>query len=131
MDLMKKFGTDPKASLEGVWCPLGDDAEFKIARLNNSVYREYMAARAREYKREPTDAESKTLLNEALAEAVLLGWRGEIVINGEPLEEYSKPAAVKLLSNPYLPDFKEWVLSRAGDMKTFRMEALEDDLGNS
>ena len=132
MDLEKQFATDKTLELEGVWQEIGEDAGIRLARIGNPRYTRVLRAKIRGKERQlqlrtlPDDVTDR-LYCEALAEAVLLDWRG-FTRDGEALP-YSREAAVDVLLR--LKDFRDLVVSLAEGMELFQREADEDAEKNS
>ena len=62
---------------------------------------------------------------ECAARALLLGWRGDLLWNGEPLE-YSVENAKTMLA---VKDFRRWVFERAEDIDRFKAVPKDADTG--
>lgn len=136
------YRTDPKLEEEGVWLKFGEDAELLIARWNNPKARESIVRHAKNLATSDDDAvslEKKLLSNDSstlqllanvLADAIFLGWRGNMTLNGEPLE-YSRDQCYELMVDPYLRDLREIVLSSAMTREAFLLRQEEELVGNS
>lgn len=123
MDL-KTFRTDKEKEHDGTWVDLGDGvARLKIARMNNTRYREAQQRKLQRYK---MAARSKVvpddvwegILNELIAETILVDWEG-ITMDGDSYP-YSIDHAKQALTD--LKDFREMVLGFADDIANFKEE---------
>lgn len=128
MDL-NTFKTDVKKSDEGVWCPVDTTTDIKIARYGNRTFQRALKRVMKPHKvmidRGTLDDDmADKLLVEAMAEGILIDWRG-MTENGAPLE-YTKSEAIKVLLNKELRDFRELVVSLSQDMQLFRDEEIEE-----
>jgi hypothetical protein len=128
MDI-RKYRTDVKAELEGVWLPVGD-AKFLIARHNNARYqaawrrhmRPHWDAGTETFKQLPAD-EAIRITCDTLAETILLGWEG-VTEGGEPVP-YSKEKALEYLMDPAMHDFRELIVEASQDQARYRDRQLE------
>ena len=128
LDLGEKFGTNPKAEIEGVWQELGGGAAVKVARLGNKE-----AAKA--YKKIPKHIRNMVdegTMEGTAAEAFLAGylsanilkdWRG-LMDNDEPLPSYSNDHGKKFMLK--YRRFRERIWELAADDDLFNVEAEED-----
>ena len=99
--------------------------KITIARDTNTKYRAAFRRLSRPYKDELEngtldEATSESILNEAAAEGLLVGWDSSTVPGGTP---YSKEAAMSVLAED--PDLRNFVMKFAGDITNF----LDDDAG--
>ena len=130
IDIFKDFATDTKAEEAGIWVPYAGDVEFLIARTGNKKYsrvflKEYNAAKRILDAKGPTaEAKAEELNVSTLAQAILLGWKGDLKFQGEALE-YSVANAKRLLA---VKDFARWVVTQAEDMSMFKLEKDEADV---
>ncbi len=127
MDL-SDFKTDVTASEDGVWIDIDSDASVKVARANNKKFRKRLQQLTAPYKRlieqdKISDDKLDELLVIALAECVLLDWRG-LSVNGENIE-YSRENAIKILSDPAYVDFRDYIVSLSQDADVFREKEIE------
>lgn len=125
--------TDAARETEGVWVEFGDGAEVLVARAGNSRH-EALARKLRKPHEVrfrngnlPPDLEL-ALGIEAMAQTILLDWRGFEDDAGQPVP-YSTEAARQKLAE--LRDFREAVSLIASDMELYRTERMEEaaDLG--
>lgn len=132
MDI-KKFATNLTLEDEGVWVQLDSETKLKIARSGNKRYRGALARLTAPHKvalrsGKVSDEVADAILVEALAEAVLLDWEG-MFEGGKPLP-YSKEEAKRLLADPSLKDFRDFVVEFANDMENYRVQELEESKAN-
>lgn len=128
MDL-NTFKTNVVKSDEGVWCPVDATTDIKIARYGNRTFQRALKRVMKPHKvmidRGTLDDDTADrLLVEALAEGILIDWKG-MTQAGKPLE-YTHAEAVKVLMNKELRDFRELVVSLSQDMQMFRDEDIDD-----
>ena len=128
LDLGDKFGTNPKAEIEGVWQELGGGAAVKVARLGNKeaakAYRKIPKAvrnMVDEGTMEGTQAES--FLAGYLAENILKDWRG-LAVEGVDLPSYSAVEGKKFMLR--FRRFRERIWELSADDDLFNVEAEED-----
>jgi len=119
---------DPEKEEQGVWQPFGEDGELLVARMFsdkwNAVYRRLARPHGRRLQRDP-DVQRR-VMEEAMAECVLLGWKN-LRVGGKEIK-YTKDAARDLLQR--FPALKTAVLDIAQDDAVFRAETEEEHLGN-
>lgn len=128
-----KFKTDLNRELDGVWVDIGKEARLKIARIGNPAYKETFRRLAKPYQRQIrtgtlSDEVAERILAQSLAESVLLDWEG-LEENGKPLP-YSKKAALDLLTNPQLKDFRDLVAELANESELFHQQDVDEAEGN-
>lgn len=135
-DLYKMFETDKNLETEGIWYSFDKDTKFLLARAGGSNIRfaKILENKTRPYRRQidngTIDTEfGNSLLIEAFAEAVILGWTGVKAKgkNGKEMK-YSVENAVKLLTD--LPDLFAELREEAARAANFRNEEIEEDVGN-
>lgn len=136
MELYKQFETDTVAEVEGVWVDLGDGGSVKVARLNNPNHKKALDHLRKPYKnmlrtgRGLPDDVAEKISSQAMAEAILLDWKGLKGRDGKEVA-YSPEKALELLMDPALKDFRDNVAYLAMEQETFRKEALETAAKNS
>ncbi len=113
-----------EARAKGVWLPY-DGAEFLVAYAESTAYKR--AVNKARLKRSPAEIRRKPELleqiaAEAMAEAVLLDWRG--VKNGE--EDFPCTPANKLTLLA-IPEFRDWLATQCNDANNFKSEAIASD----
>lgn len=127
MDLEKEFGVDAEKAEEGVWIPIGDDgAELLIAAMPNAKYDAFMEPHFRRYRRLGREVPEE-IYEEAVARAVLLGWKN-LKLKGQELKSTEEERRRALKEYPY---FKRLVLNLAMDQANFRKEEREKEEKNS
>jgi len=140
MDVLNKFGTDPELEEGGVWITAARDPDqpdaplqVRIARLGNPKYRKAYQRLIEQFRVDRTEASDADVIREvvsrACAEAVLLDWRN-MELDGEPIE-YNVENAYRILADPRLNDFRDWVVAQASSMERFRAQRVSDDAGKS
>jgi hypothetical protein len=123
MDLKKTFATDKQKETGGVWVSLGEGAEVLVARATNPKYRAALAKFQKQFcgmKPDPQSSEFEKAVTYAMAEAVLLDWKG-IAVGGENLE-YSFDNAVSVLMD--YPDFREAISRISLDVDYYRPDEI-------
>jgi len=132
-NLHRNYATDSDKEENGSWKNFDGGIRLKIRRLNSqaslNARREAekpYASQLRE-KNPPNDILEKVLIAQ-LAFGVIADWEG---IEGDegPLP-YSGETAFELLSDESLKDFRGEVLSVALNKDAFRLEEVEDAVGN-
>lgn len=132
MDIEKKFAVDPVREKDGVWFDIGDDAHVKIAAMNNPNWQRVMRAKFKGKERQIQlktlpDAVAEKLYIEAIAETILLDWKG-FTSNGQPLA-YSREAVVDVLTRH--KRLRDMVVGLSEDFEAFKISADEDAEKNS
>ena len=128
-DIRKLYATNVNKETEGAWSQdLGDGMRLKVARLKNPNFRKLYQRLTKPYERQIRnrtldDATENSILAQCLAKTVLLGWE-KLVLDGEELP-YSTDAALKILKDDGLADFRDLVVDLASDAELFREESLE------
>lgn len=133
MDL-KNMRTDIDKAERGVWYPVDSETKILVARYGNKAFQEELKRLTAPYKlaiqKNQLDTDTKERLSiEAIAKHILLGWEG-MKTNGTPLP-YSIEAAIEILSDPTLNEFRELVLEVSTDAELYRAEAVDDMVGKS
>jgi hypothetical protein len=132
IDLFAEFATNANAEEAGAWVPYSGDIEFLIARSNNPTYARKLTKlfdRNRQLlntKGKAAEEKAEQITIEVMAEAILLGWKGNFTWKGAPLP-YSKENAKTVLA---LKDFRRWVQEKAEDFERFKLVQDEADAGN-
>ncbi len=123
---IENLETNLKLEEEGVWRPIGEGAEIKVARLGNAAYlkllrTKYKANRAvLDMEDDLAQTMGEKIAIEVYARTILKDWRG-IGSKGVPIE-YSVENAEKLLG---IKDFREKVKAYAETMELFQDKAEE------
>lgn len=110
----------------GTWAEY-NGGEFLIAhagslRFQRALSRLQKPHRRKMEKGEMDPADSRKLLIQALAEAILLDWKGVKNSAGEDVA-YSVKSAITALTND--PAFREFVMEFSAEMENFRKEEAE------
>lgn len=121
------FATDLDLEEKGVWVEIGDGGSLLIARIGNPKYNEHVRRTAKPYKRQVRQGTmdeklSAKLLNESMANTILLDWKGIEDDKGKPIK-YTVEAAGQLLND--LKDFRALVFELATEQQTFRRQEME------
>ncbi len=102
MDIYSTFATDEKSEIEGRWFPMGPKGKVLVARTGNPRYLKVLRQLMQDSQvdHEDTSQENEdlvtSLLVDAMAQTVLLGWKG-LEYQKKPLE-YSHANAKTLLT---------------------------------
>lgn len=124
MDISKRYVTSEAAEIEGIWRNLEEAGEVRVARLGNTRYQQAYQRLERNKGTVDgtvlTEAEQTELVVEAMAEAVLVDWRG-IEWEGEPMPYSLENAKVVLR----VKDFRRVVLELSRDWEQYRKARLE------
>jgi hypothetical protein len=118
--------TEPTLEKEGVWKKY-DDAEFRIAGVNSPAYQRALRRHgsgitSSKLKNDP--AAQDKLLIEAMADAILQDWKGNVKMNGKQLP-VTRENKIILLS---IPVFRNWVAEQMQEIENFQAEkAAEED----
>lgn len=132
MDLME-YASNPATEIAGVEISIDDDTTITVAAYGNRKFRA-MRNRLLEPLQNSagragiTTDQADKVLEKCIAKCILLGWSG-LKIQGEDFP-YSTENCLKLLSDPRFKSFKELVMGHAADGEHFKLERLEEDLGN-
>lgn len=133
MDLME-IAVDPRRELEGAEVyPWNDKTMLLVARYNNAPFRalqnKLMNPLVQAAGKEGISVEqAAVVLGKCMAKTILLGWSG-LFIDGKEVE-YTPNKCQEILLDPRFIDFKEAVMREAQDLDHYRLQSLEDDLGN-
>lgn len=125
MDIFALYATNEKAEEEGRYFDLGD-ASFLIARANNTRFDRMMTKEMEAHKhtldlKGSEDADtaretcSKGIMIRVMSKSVLLGWKGNVQFQGQPLP-FNSDNAAKLLG---VKDFQNWVHSKSRDFNNY------------
>ncbi len=127
MSLSKAYGTDKKLEQEGVWFDYGDAGQWKLARAGGANQR-FNRVKERVLKpmrrRIQSGNISEDMLSKSMvkiyAEAVVLDWRGVVLVEGaEPLE-YTRDNVMQVLTD--YPDLFNDIMSDALERAPFAEE---------
>ena len=128
LDLGEKYGSNPKAEIDGVWQELGGGAAIKVARLGNKeAQRAYkkMPKAVRNMVDEGTmdGTQAESFLAGYLADNILKDWRG-LADGGKDLPDYTTEEGKKFMLR--FRRFRERVWELAADDDLFNVEAEQD-----
>lgn len=101
------------------------DAEFLVASGNNPAYlralRRHTQGIPQAKLNDPKIIDP--LISKAMAETILLDWRGEVTMSGQKLEP--TPENKLMLCN--VRPFRDWLAGQANDFSNFQVEAEETE----
>lgn len=118
---------DPAVGEQGVWVPCFNGSQLKLAYSEARKYKSALAKLARQHRLEldDTNEESYEIIQHitatALAEHVLLDWKG-IIINNEEVP-YTKELGREVLRR--YPKLRDFVTEKAAEPATFREGLIE------
>lgn len=124
-----KFKTNQSLEVEGVWVDIGEGAQVKVARIGNTAYQKYIERAYKPYRKMqrtgtvPEDLQRR-IFTDALANTILLDWKGFTDDNDQPIP-YSVDAAVKHLGE--YKDFRELIVEISTEAETFRDEEIAEE----
>jgi hypothetical protein len=130
-----ELATDPDKDVKGTWIEYPDHsngnkpAAFLIASTSSKEYRKAINAEVRKrfHRNWLNDIEGRDEAEiQAMAKAVLLGWRGDVYLEraGE-ITPFSREAAIKALR---IPAFKTWVETEAANLENFQNQEKAADV---
>jgi hypothetical protein len=127
---LSKYAQNLTAAKDGVEIDLGEGLFIRVARSNNEKYNDYLKKALKPYERQLRmkqlpDATFEKIYNQAIAETVILGWKGLEDADGKDIP-YSKEKVVELLADPVYSDFKELLLGLASEQAVFAAESVAD-----
>lgn len=127
-DLSDSFGSNPKASIDGVWVQLGGGASVKVARLGNKAakkaYRKIPKASRNAFEEGTVDENTgEQFICMFLAQHILKDWKG-FADKGVSLGDYDEMKGKKFLMK--YRRFRERIWELAGDEDLFNVESEED-----
>lgn len=129
---LSDFKSDKRKVNGGVWVQIGDGAEILVARLQNEAHRSLvnrLMSPHRHFEQRGQEVPAdilKAIGLQAMAQTVLLGWRGIIDDDGTEIP-YSAEEAMKALE---IDDFSEMVIINAGNRKLFRSDTQDGNEKN-
>jgi len=126
-DIGKSYRTDKQAEIEGVWVPLNDGIEVRVARIGSAPYLKIWEREVRPYRAQMdrgllSDEKQTEILIKVMSEAVLLDWKNIEYPSGKKFP-YSPANASTLLTE--LPDFRADIVFLANQQATYRAEEIE------
>lgn len=132
LNIFKTFAANADKEQSGVEVEVGPEAFITVARANNKTYSRMLtkAWEANKYtldrKDKAANDKAEELIIDIMSKSILLGWRGMLDENDQPLE-YSQAAAKKMLA---IGDFRQMVSKQADDFSNFRQVTEEADAKN-
>jgi len=129
---LSAFKTDTKAEQDGVWVPYEHGFEVKLARIGNPRFKEFMMKNGKQQMRRLTSSQdvdldtADELMREAIAETILLDWRGLLDDHDKPIP-FSKEEARKALQ---IDDFYREIFSLAQERSLFAIQDQKAAEGN-
>lgn len=125
----KNLRTDVNRELAGVWVQVDEDTSVLVARYRNDKHRKYLKNVLEPHKRmirnnSLSDKVLEKIELDAMSKHILLDWKG-MSHAGKALK-YSQKEALKILSDPGLKWFREFVQEAAEDFELYRAEDLEE-----
>src|SRR5687768_6005127 len=103
---ISRLRTDQKKEAEGVWVPVGEGLEIRVARIGNPAYEAFLRRETRPVQRavragmaDPKAMEE--ISNRAMARHVLLDWRNLEDEVPDPDAPADKQPATKTVPVPY------------------------------
>ena len=131
MDLAEEYGSNAEAEINGVWVPVGVEAEVKVARLGNveaqKAYRKIpRPIRRRIEEGYLNDKQAENFICDFLASHILKDWKN--LSDGPKPIKYSSENAIKMLKKYRRFRDKIWELSAEEDL--FNTSEVEQDAKN-
>lgn len=135
MAKLSEISTDPKLEKDGVWLDYAVGIRVKVSRLDNPEYREHLATALKPYR---TNVKQGKVDPEAIAkdvkrvraEYILRDWMNIEDEDGKPIP-YSPEKAFEVFMDPKFHDFYEFVIGCSEQAANFRLEVIQEELGNS
>ncbi len=123
---LKDIITSEEMEKSGVW-RFYEGGEFQIAAANNPAHTRAIAKHSRgvspgKIRNDPNTAAKITI--EAMADGVLMNWRGEVEDENSVQMPVTRENKIKLLK---IRSFREWVSTECMDAENFKMEAQAED----
>jgi hypothetical protein len=127
MDLKKNYATDKVAEIAGIEKDFGDGLFIKIARIGNSEYKKFFQKLTKPHQKAIrrgvlSDEVADRLLIEAMANKIVLDWRG--MFEGQTEIQYSTENCIRILTE--YPDLKDQINEIANEMESFKTEDDEE-----
>lgn len=132
--IYEMFATDLQIETDGFVHRVSEKISFTLARAGgaNANFSKVMEVKTRPHRRQIQDdtmdlALANSLLIEAFAETVVLGWKGITDKEGKEVKCTPKNA-IKLFTD--LPDLFAELREAAGKQSNFRADEVQEDVGN-
>lgn len=132
LDLNKEYNTDYKKELEGVWEPVGGDAELLIAAWGNPAFDKKFSnqprqVRSRINRGKLSDAEDREIMIQIVVDTILLDWKNLTEL-GKTIK-HTRENAVKMLTK--YPKFYRDVVTLSTDESRYQSDDEEENEKNS
>ncbi|SPY08025.1 hypothetical protein [Oligella urethralis] len=127
LDLFKEFAVNLDAEVNGRWVDFMG-VKFLIARINNTEYNKQVVELLNRHKDDKLEDDPQLFNNELariMSKTILLGWEGKVGFKGKELK-YSHENAYKLLSDPAMRDFRDFISEEASKAEAYKLK-LEDE----
>jgi hypothetical protein len=124
MDIYNSYATDTVSESEGRWVKLDKETSVLVARTGNPNYLKSLRQRMKDAQidvEDQSEANEKLvadLINDTLAETILLGWKGKFQYKGADLP-YTVANARMLLE---IKDFRKRITDVADKAESFRVK---------
>lgn len=129
MDFFAEFAVNETVAKDGVFVLYSGDVEFKIAKHGTRAYRNFASPlfqrneRVLKQKGEAAENKATELIIAVMANTILVGWKGDLKYQGQPLGDYTVEKAKKLLAHE---TFRDWVDAQSKNVDLFK-EVQEDE----
>jgi hypothetical protein len=128
---MLEFDADISTIDSGVWAKWSG-AEFLVAHISNMKFQRALARLQQPHKKKleagTLDPKvNRDIVCEAMADGVLLDWKGVASKGSKEPVPYSKESGLMFLKKN--PDFRDFISEYAQNLSNYRDEQMED-LGN-
>lgn len=132
LDLSKEYNTDEKKELEGVWEPVGGDAELLIAAWNNPAFDKLFSNQPRQVRRridrgKMSDEEDRKIMIQIVVDTILLDWKN--LTDGGKTVKYTRDNAVSMMTK--YPKFYREIVVLANDESRYQHDDEEENEKNS
>lgn len=131
---LKTVKENRKRECKGIWVDYEMGIKFKIARMGNPKFqakiRQLTAPFLKEIREDTLKVgEMERIQREAVAETVLVGWKGLEDDDGENYK-YSAKRCTDMLADEDLISIYEFVLAESGNQANYDLEVAEDSVKN-
>lgn len=125
MDILSSFATDETLEVQGKAFPLSKDAKVLVARSGNPKYVALLRKKMAEAQidlasGEEADEIAETILNEVMAETILLGWTGITEGPNKTPVPYSVAKAREYLK---VKDFRRKISALSENFEAYKVKA--------
>lgn len=123
-----RYNTDKGLEEEGVWVDYGEGLQVKIRRLNSKASRDCRRKLEKPYaaqfrQREMPDSLQEKLLNQQVAKAIVVDWKG--VPNPDKPDQMldcTEENILKVIEDERFKDFRDDILTASMERTTFEKE---------